>query len=293
MAVSSTTTTAEKEQQEKKVEADFFHIDMIPKAMENMGWEMAPRLMSHWFSITPAYSFDEDTKNLALDCDASTLELSRVNTNIITMSWAMKFQQVAGGVESLKASWNTLKSKNVLKKRLLKMGFKTGQFGTIGMSDDVKMLDSTAQVNFMRIGDKTDVINDWYGAVGNGNLKVCIRGSVITLDEKFTVTIEALGFYLKDTYDFLDDNKLGIDIPELLGVWGKSKILNKPETIAYMSSYTAGFFGKLAREYTGYVPVFNGDFKEWQGKHDSGGDFIVFSDVMWLEPLAKDRVIEL
>lgn len=293
MAVSSTTTTAEKDQQEQKVDVEFFHIDMIPKAMENMGWEMAPKIMKRWFSISPAYSFDENTKSLALDCDASTLELSRVSTEIVTMSWAMKFQQVAGGIESLKAGWNTLKAKEVLKKRLLKIGYKPGQFGTIGMTDDVKVLDSTAQVNFIRIGDKTDVINDWYGAVGNANLKVCLRGGVIVGDEKFTVTIDALGFYLKDTYDFLDDNKLGIGIPELLGVWGESKILNKAETIAYMSSYTSGIFGKLARDYMGYVPVFNGDFKEWQKKHNAGGDFIVFSDVLWIQPLPKDKVIEL
>ena len=55
MAVSSTTTTKEPEQQEKKVSVDFFHIDMIPDAMREMGWEMAPKLMEHWFEISPAF----------------------------------------------------------------------------------------------------------------------------------------------------------------------------------------------------------------------------------------------
>lgn len=36
MAVSSTTTTKEQKQQEKKVSVDFFHIDMIPDAMDKM-----------------------------------------------------------------------------------------------------------------------------------------------------------------------------------------------------------------------------------------------------------------
>nr|WP_234472818.1 DUF6402 family protein [Pantoea sp. S61] len=28
-------------------------------------------------------------------------------------------------------------------------------------------------------------------------------------------------------------------------------------------------------------------------KHNSGGDFIVLSDVLWMEPFPKDRMIEL
>lgn len=69
MTVSSTTTTKEQEQQEKKVNVDFFHIDMIPNAMRNMGWEMAPKLMEHWFNISPAYSFNKESKTELLNCD--------------------------------------------------------------------------------------------------------------------------------------------------------------------------------------------------------------------------------
>ncbi|HHD7242410.1 TPA: DUF6402 family protein, partial [Enterobacter cloacae] len=47
------------------------------------------------------------------------------------------------------------------------------------MTNDVKILGSTSQVNYQRIGNKTDIVNDWYGAVWNVNLKVCIRGNVI------------------------------------------------------------------------------------------------------------------
>ncbi|QWZ47941.1 DUF6402 family protein [Enterobacter bugandensis] len=293
MAVSSKTTTKEPEQQEKKVSVEFFHIDMIPDAMRNMGWEMAPKLMEHWFSISPAYSFDKSSKNEFLDSDARILSSSIVNDKVITMAWAIQFEQVAAGIQLLKKNWNTIKSRNVLRKRLVELGCDTKSFSTIGMTNDVKILDSTAQVNFQRIGNKTDTINDWYGAVGNANLKVCIRGSVISANEKLSVHVDALGFYLKDTYDFLDDDKFGIDIPECLGVWGKSRVLNKTETASYMTSYTSGGFGILVRQYSGFVPVFNSDFRKWQEKHGKGGDYIVFSDVLWVYPLDKDKVIDL
>lgn len=291
MALATATTSTEK--QEKKVEADFFHIDMIPDAMSKMGWEVAPKIMRHWFSITPEYSFSESTKNKLLDDDARTIDASKVNDSIVTMEWAKKFEKVSSGIKALTAGWNTQNGRKVLRKKLQALGNYEQKCIFIGNSDDVKTLDATAQVNFMRIGSKTDTINDWYGAMGNCNLKVCLKGYTSTLSGKHILKVDSLGFYLKDTYDFLDDNKLGLDIPELLGVWGKKGILTKAETAVYMSSYTSGFFGRLARHYSGFVPVFNADFKEWQKKHHSGGDFIVFSDVLWLPPLEKDREIEL
>lgn len=36
MAQATTTTSDDKEKQEKKVEVEFFHIDMIPDAMDTM-----------------------------------------------------------------------------------------------------------------------------------------------------------------------------------------------------------------------------------------------------------------
>jgi len=293
MAVSLTTTSKEQGQQEKKVSVDFFHIDMIPSAMRKMGWEVAPKLMEHWFEISPAYSFDGKSKYDLLNGDARTLDPQRINDDIVKMDWAMRYEQVASGIIALKNTWNSNKAREVLKRRLIQRGYSSKKFDTIGMSNDTKLLDATAQVNFIRIGSKKDTVNDWYGAIGNANLKVCIRGAVSYIDGEFIVNVDALGFYLKDTYDFLDDDFLGLDMPELLGVWGKSRILNKTETLVYMSSYTQGFFGFLARKFSGFVPVFNGDFRQWREKHNSGGDFIVFSEVIWGVPLEKDKVIKL
>lgn len=142
------------------------------------------------------------------------------------------------------------------------------------MTNDVKILGSTSQVNYQRIGNKTDIVNDWYGAVWNVNLKVCIRGNVIKTNEKLLVNVDALGFYFKDTYDFLDDNKFGIDIPECLG--GESRILDKIETASYMTSYTSGVFGVLARQYSGFVPIFNSDFRKWQKIMERVGVILFF-----------------
>lgn len=51
--------------------------------------------------------------------------------------------------------------------------------------------------------------------------------------------VEKLGFYLKDTYDFLDQGSTS----EPLGIWSRERILNKEETAVYMSSYLSGLWG--------------------------------------------------
>ncbi|EDS6477314.1 hypothetical protein YB05_003084 [Salmonella enterica subsp. enterica] len=58
-----------------------------------------------------------------------------------------------------------------------------------------------------------------------------------------------------------------------------------------MSSYFSGLFGELVRSYSGFVPVFNSDFRLWQKKHDAGGDYIIFSDVFWTKVEESDKVI--
>lgn len=39
------------------------------------------------------------------------------------------------------------------------------------------------------------------------------------------------------------------------------------------------------------MPVFNSDFRKWQIKYNKGGDFIVFSDVLWFFPESDDNEI--
>ncbi|MFJ5982989.1 DUF6402 family protein [Enterobacter cancerogenus] len=76
------------------------------------------------------------------------------------------------------------------------------------------------------------------------------------MNGKYVFITDALGFYLKDSYDFVDERNTS----EPLGIWSKDKILDKKESAIYMSSYLSGLFGDLVRAFSGYVHVFNEDF---------------------------------
>jgi len=288
MAVSSTTTTKEQEQQEKKVSVDFFHIDMIPDAMDKMKWPVAAKLMRHWFNTKPALAFTLETKDQYQQGNALDIPSTLVSCDIVKMAWAIQFEQVTNGIKYLSETWDSPKGREQLKKRLSKKGDYKNNNISIGYSNDIRELEDTAQVNMTLIGKKTDTVNEWYGAIGSANLKICVRGCVENRNKETFFNVESVGYYLKDTYDFIDDG-----YPEPLGVWSRDRILSKAESSIYISSYLSGFWGNLARQYSGFVPVFNEDFRKWQAKHNSGGDFIVFSDVYWTTPLPQKKVIKL
>lgn len=278
----------------KKVEVDIFHIDQIPDVMENMGWEVAPKLMRHWFSISPAAKWTEEVKTNLLNANATTLKEKEYNDTIVKMDWVLRNHDVNKKFQEIKGKWNSQKGIDILKKRLELEGYAPGKTIRLGYSNSARVLDASAQVNFIQVGEARDTINDWYGAIGKANLKLAVRGYTSIYERRSIFVVEAIGAYIKDTYDFVDGRiirNFDFEKPEMLGVWSKERILNKAETIAYFSSYSAGFFGGLARIYSGFVPIWNSDFRDWQDKHNSGGDFILFSDVFWFFPSNEQKVI--
>ncbi|MCA6951813.1 DUF6402 family protein [Pectobacterium polaris] len=294
MTVATSKTSPASNTEGKKINVDVFHIDQIPDAMDNMGWKVAPQLMRRWFSTNPAEKWTVERKNTLLNTDARTLNPNEYNDTIVKMNWALRYPQVYEKFNHLIKTWNSPKGIELLKYRLNSINYTPGSSVKLGYDGSARVLDASAQVNIIQIGSTMDTINDWYGAIGKANLKIAVRGYTSIYERRPIFALEAIGVYIKDTYDFVDEriiNSIDIEKPEPLGVWSKNSILTKSETAVYLSSYGAGLFGWLAREYSGFVPVWNSDFREWQDKHNSGGDFIVFSDVFWTLPQQDQRMI--
>jgi hypothetical protein len=72
-----------------------------------------------------------------------------------------------------------------------------------------------------------------------------------TLD-RYQVSIEAVGIYLWDSYDFNGDQELGW--------WNQSGVTRVPDPIRYDR-------------------VTNEDFRNWRSHNQNGGDFHIYSDV--------------
>lgn len=288
MTVATTKLSPSANTKGQDIKVDIFHLDELPDAMEKMGWKVAPQLMRHWFSLRPAYKFTEDIKNQLLRGDARLIPEERVNDTIVKMAWARPF--IENKLQERMATWNSPAGINELRNKLRLAGYSPNLCVPLGMSDNARVLDASSQVNTIDVGGLFDTIDDWYGAIGNANLKFAVSGYSGSHQKKPAFFVDRVGAYLKDTYDFVDKNPI---TSEPLGIWSRNRILTKAESALYLDSYLAGIFGILARNWSGFIPVFNSDFRNWQDKHNTGGDFIVFSDVLWLNPLPHQRIIYL
>ncbi|MBD2797686.1 hypothetical protein ID856_14235 [Xenorhabdus sp. 18] len=265
-----------------EIEMDIFYLNQIPDAMEKMGWEMAPKLIRHWFNTKPAYIFTEEEKDKYVKGKAIDIPDGRVNDSIIKMEWALRYKQPKEIMSVLINGWASSAGIEQLKMQLEKEGGKKA----LGYETDIREIDTFSVVNSRRFGSKLDTVDDWYGAMGNSNMKVAVKGHVDKLDGKDVFVTEQIGMYLKDTYDFVGAN-------EPLGIWSKNGILDKVSSFDYAALYATGSWMALWIKYNGYVPVINDSFRKWQKKHNEGGDFIVFSDILWMDSLPQHRIIQL
>jgi hypothetical protein len=119
-----------------------------------------------------------------------------------------------------------------------------------------------------------------YGSLGMGTLKVALIGEAKRDAHSGKVTIRTThaGYYIRDTYDF---NGF-----QFLGAWTTDGILGAIQTP--MPATSRGLYSYLVQQLPG--PVFNHDFDTYRRFTGRGGDFIIYSDVLW-EPV--DMTLEL
>jgi hypothetical protein len=269
IAVAKLTPTEDK--QGHTVQVEPLQLKELPVAEEKMGWKVAAQLMHHWFSIRKVCKMDEEFKRDVYE-NPHRLSPEQYNDQIVTMAWAMQFKRVAEAVAILYNRWESADGVNLLRDRLKKAGWTPAKPTPTPLGYGLTMahqLRGACQVNYEPVGKIYDSLDDFYGAVGRAQVQVAVVGSA--LGNIFTV--ERLGFYLYDTFDFEGDN-------QPLGVWSRNRCLGKIETGKFM---TASLRTK-GSTYRGFVPVYNRDFRRYQDKNKKGGDFVVYSDVYWARP---------
>jgi hypothetical protein len=263
-----------------RVDVDVVNLDDIPGAMDSMGWKVSARMMRRWFATKPAWVMPQEWRS-GKDVDYLSLSPSQVEDQIIKMKWVLEFDRVVPVFEDLCQNWNSRLGLDQLKVKLETAGWKSGKTVEIGQGTKAaKILDMVCQVNSRTFGEYADTFDDLYDAVFKATLKLGVVGkaSRSLFSKRDVFEIEKIGVYVRDTYDFnagwFEDSFAG------LGVWSKKRLLSKQELIAYKATSLPS----LAHAFPGFVPARNADFRRWQRKRDDGGDFFVFSDVMWMPP---------
>lgn len=240
----------------------------IPGIMQKTGRLVGAALMNKWFSKT-SYTMPEDVK--ALRIPFKNIPAQAIETNIISMKWVLNFTRTHGAYNELKdiISRRNIVSLGKSKERLFdllrqhnKLLKVETSFG--GSHLNTSQIFQTASLNFRSIGTKLsdqmmDPTDDLYCALGAFTMHLTASGKVKPVNNGPTtheIHIDKFGFFIKDTYDFN-----GI---QPLGFWNQEGVSKGPAS--------------------GYWYIDNSSFSDWRKKHNKGGDFFVFSDILW-QPL--------
>jgi hypothetical protein len=223
----------------------------IPVIMDSKGWNNGAKLMRTWFS-RPATSYPSygppETSTIRMD------------------AWVLKFPKAKLVYDRLvrEKIWANPAAQAQLESVLQRKGFfdkpsnmsRSNRVGDLGLPVEIQDADhiNFRSVTFDILGDPLD---DMFAALANFNLRVVVSASVEPLDntrsifDEYRVTIDEVGVYVADSYDFVG--------PQELGFWDDS------DNSAGKSPLSG-------------TRVTNADFRAWRTANGKGGDFLVFSD---------------
>jgi Family of unknown function (DUF6402) len=198
----------------------------IPGEMEWEHWNQGAELLETWFerprATAPSYSAPV--------------------TNVIKMDWVLQFDRTKSVYEKIlkEKIWTNSASQKrmaeILKQKPRSAGLQWGDLSKPVTDVDEGWINARPVLS----GSSPDALA---AALGSFELQVAIAGKVLSIGGGvFEVSIEEVGIYVKDSFDFNGD--------QFLGIWG------------YRDD-----------------PINNSDFRKWRADNHLGGDFRVFSDV--------------
>lgn len=229
-------------------------ITLIPSIMRANKWPKGAALMDGWFarmpSVAPAYGAP----------DVST----------ITMEWVLGFKRARAVYDEMidQRIWANTAARGQLRDYLRRIGANAvsakrfGEFAAPVPSQDRN------SVNFRVVGFNVLDNDDLAMALGRFTFKLVVAGQVRLAPkaEQMEVSIDEVGVYVRDQYDF--------DGEQDLGYW--NPVGNR------FSMWYPGAGDKVT----------NKTFRDWRTAHGRGGDFIIFSDLL-RSPLRRPDVFQL
>lgn len=250
-----------------------FTLRDVPAAMRREGWTVGAVLMERWFNAPP-YAMDLRVKTGDLPPRANFTE-----TRLVTMAWALGFGRAVDALAQLREGWaqqqRLARSNPVIARQLRRWiagrappasPFRFGDLGAGSLA-----VDQACAINYQPIDSSWfGPIDDFYAALGRASIKIAVTGMVTAAGDDWRLAIDEIGFYLRDTYDFLGDQRLGSWGPD-----GFSRVAVGAPGIEIDPAGTPGFLSGAAQYWT----VDNADFRRWRALFGNGGDFVILSDL--------------
>jgi hypothetical protein len=240
----------------------------LPCAMRNMGWTTSAELMERWLR-SPAWVLPPDMK--AHDNDHSYTP-ENTDQRLVRMAWAMEHPRFRAALDELRRNMTNQAARELWRKRFTRLKWgSTNQFIFGGLQANAVELERSCYSNRVPFGGKVDILDDMQGSLGVGTLKVALIGKATREPGTGKIALQTshAGFYIRDTYDF---NGF-----QYLGSWAKDRMLSGGQTALNFPRRDLAHRGSPVKT----THVFNRDFDNYRRATGFGGDFVVYSDVLW------------
>ncbi|MGF6150709.1 DUF6402 family protein [Pseudomonas fluorescens] len=272
-----------------------FRVSDIPGAMDKMNWPVAAGLMRYWFKGNPWATedggMDEHTKNHKKEPRDPYVESS-----IVKMAWVLKFKRANEVFNELRAKWNSPDA--LVRMRKIFPGNFAGKVDgayqiKFENARDAEKFGYTNTIPVRTSNANIFLLDELRGALANFNMRVIAEGEVIIASGIISFLVNRLGFYIDDSYDFSD---VGNRFSQPLGYWNYDGVAdpvtsNGSNFLSAMGkaelARTAAMRGEdvqaMFKDIDGkrYHLIQNSDFSEYRATHGKGGDFTVYSDIMY------------
>lgn len=272
-----------------------FDLQDIPGAMRQLSMPMSATLMDRWFNGQLNYSTTDEDEKDEIDQNGAPYPASMIDMTSITMKWVLDFTRAKNDFDTLTESrmLENPAALDELARKLSPYKHRTALHPWRECQGDRRRLHKEFQFQFIGVNaswperiaiqmmeevSNRGVPDDLTGALGAFNFYAAIAEATFN-QQRGTATVTRVAIYVKDRYTFV--TKAG-SAPQYLGHWNKSQV-----AIQHRYAAAAGLNMQLSHSPVQigkdvFYPVGNADFRAWQQQHGRGGDFVIYSDILWV-----------
>jgi len=275
-----------------------FDIQQIPDAMRKEHMPVSAKLMERWFAGELNYSnTSEDQKN-EINQNGELYPESMIDRTTIKLDWVLKHARAKEQYDNLvNTAIYSSRAYGALRDILSRYRgrgevspWTTSGFDIRKLHKDFQFQRAAVESSFeqkalqaiQRVAHAS-VPDDLTGALGAFNIYAAVTGVSFDLRNK-SATVTHIVVYVRDGYSFEGQSD---SRSQYLGHWSKNGVIIVPSyEVANLAETPWVDFPVVAGSTVAnlydpgmvYYPVRNRSFREWQARHQRGGDFIIFSD---------------
>ncbi|KQV23183.1 hypothetical protein ASC74_01115 [Pseudomonas sp. Root329] len=276
-----------------------FKITDIPDAMKKIEWPVAAELMLKWFDGKPWSTTKDGGMEEEVKGHHKFAPDEYINENIVKMSWALQFDRAKESVDRLRTKWNNPAAINLIKSKMKPVygGRAPGiyPFAFNGVASAVERFGYANSETIEFEQSDEDEVNELRAALANFNIHVFAEGEIVVTEKSVVFLPNRIGFYIEDSYDFNDALSLysqglgywnfdGIEADIVEGANKNASNTREQNRLKFnsrggMSPEKQAAYDELGRKH--YMLVQNSDFQKYRQENQKGGDFRVYSDVLY------------